>query len=411
MSFSSILLNGRKVALEVSHSEVFKTEELLPLKWDAIRRKLLESGAEQRDRLVDITVAETGYSRVDSEEMVEGLLAFLEKFEPANYGSCTIRGALPDRSLTVSSQPIGTILGICPQNAFAYLATVVALNGIAAGNRVVLRSSNRTPSIAEWLANLFEGIEGISIISGSAEDLLHAFCKSEGGGLFHYFGSSGRLPSLSKQCAKHGKIFLGDGEGNTWAFVDQSADPARAASLLVAGAVRYNGETCTSVNGAIIHPDLYEEVKSHVLRLSPKSDYTLKHESQIKMISKSRGHVLRDQGLVLIDRPRSDSRLVRQGIFGAALWLMPGDEALLRAMWLKNEYPLCFAFFGSTGGERFCNLPNLARLVINGDPSIEDPLEPWGGYGRSGTSRVEEWHYKYRRPLQIDSPHPLNDAK
>ena len=52
----------------------------------------------------------------------------------------------------------------------------------------------------------------------------------------------------------------------------------------------------------------------------------------------------------------------------------------------------------------WADLPNLARLVVNGDPSQEHIFEPWGGYPASGANPVDHWPSKYQRLVQIDGP-------
>jgi len=49
-------------------------------------------------------------------------------------------------------------------------------------------------------------------------------------------------------------------------------------------------------------------------------------------------------------------------------------------------------------------MPNLARLVVNGDPSVEYMYEPWGGYPATGANTVSHWHRKYLRSVQVVSP-------
>ena len=49
-------------------------------------------------------------------------------------------------------------------------------------------------------------------------------------------------------------------------------------------------------------------------------------------------------------------------------------------------------------------MPNLARLVVNGDPCVEYIYEPWGGYPATGTNTVSHWHRKYLRSVQVVSP-------
>jgi hypothetical protein len=85
--------------------------------------------------------------------------------------------------------------------------------------------------------------------------------------------------------------------------------------------------------------------------------------------------------------------------------MAPGDASDFRQLWKVNRFPLCAAVLGKTvDAEEWVRLGNLARLVVNGDPSLEDPLEPWGGYPSTGNNPVSGWYEKYRRQVQIDRP-------
>ena len=108
----------------------------------------------------------------------------------------------------------------------------------------------------------------------------------------------------------------------------------------------------------------------------------------------------------LAAEPREDSELVSHGFFGAALWLAPGDIDRFAALWRRNRYPLCAGVLTRSGDpQRYLHgLPGVARLVVNGDPSVEYMYEPWGGYPASGANAVSYWHRKYLRTVQVDCP-------
>ena len=110
----------------------------------------------------------------------------------------------------------------------------------------------------------------------------------------------------------------------------------------------------------------------------------------------------------LVERPDPTSDLVREGLFGPALWIAPGERDEFAEWWLNNRFPLCAGVFSPTPEASWWQhrLPNLARLCINGDPSLEYPFEPWGGYPASGVNPVGTWREKYLRVLQIDAPVP-----
>lgn len=68
------------------------------------------------------------------------------------------------------------------------------------------------------------------------------------------------------------------------------------------------------------------------------------------------------------------------------------------------QYPLCAGVLSASAEAPWwlARLPNVARLTVNGDPSIEDVFAPWGGYPGSGANPVGPWHEKYQRTVQVD---------
>lgn len=389
--------------------------------------KILADGIEsRRAQFVRATRLETGFSHQDCEELIEGALAYAQAFAthlatqiaPRNEGFVS-----NGRRLALVEVPYGTIAVILPNNAFLPLALACLLSALRAGNRVILRAPTQSARSASLLAEILEGTPEIapyvSVAICSAPDFVDWFMASPGAGLLHFFGSSRRAAELVARGFDAGKSVLIDGEGNVWAYVDGSVDIDQSAKLLVDGAFRYNGQTCTSINGAIVHPALFDEVVTRIV-----DQVGSLHESQIgpvfnerqaawclDRVEQSGGEILvggkRNGAYVsstVVSSPDPNSDLVREGVFGPALWLAKGDEAEFASRWQHNRYPLCAAILQEPAklSEWASRLPGVARLVLNGDPSIEDPFEYWGGYPPAGQNPVSAWPAKYRRTVQID---------
>ncbi len=380
---------------------------------------------------------ETAFSSADCDEMVEGTLQYLEGFAdyylevkaptPArlsypSHGTC--------RKIALKTCPWGTIAVMLPQNALLLISVVCILNAFITGNRVALRSppqSARTAALlgrAVWLADPPQG--QVSIVLAKGREFLEAAYACETPTLVHYLGASQFGGDILKNAFENKKTALIDGSGNTWVWVGELSDPAQVAATLTAGATRYNGQTCTSINGAVIHPSLYDEVCAQLqekwsemhagdtLLGAPIGGLFDEKQAQFccDLIATSGGKVLcgghRAGNLLaptLIQNPSPQSDLVKEGIFGPVLWLRAGTEEDFVAQWPTNSYPLCAGVFDAPGKEEWwlARLPNIARLVFNGDPSIEHIYEPWGGYPGSGANSVSYWHQKYQRTVSLDA--------
>jgi acyl-CoA reductase-like NAD-dependent aldehyde dehydrogenase len=380
---------------------------------------------------------ETAFVRADCTEVLDGALEYVREF-PGYWERCVRPAvALPPYELEGATRQIhlvccawGTVAVILPQNAFLILAVTTLLNALAAGNRVILRAPLQSARSAALLSVALEQAEppdqAVSLVLSPARELLAALYRAPEPSLIHYFGSSRHAPPLLAEAFEHGKAALIDGEGNGWVWVGEDAAVAASVERLTAGALRYNGQTCTSINGAIIHPAIYRAVCDRLIEkwLGLKAGNPLagvvdvgplfderQAEACEQQIRESGGQILcggsRRENLLpptLVEKPRPDSALVTEGLFGPALWIAPGDAATFHHLWRQNRYPLCAGVLSPAAeAAAWAQLPNLARLVMNGDPSLEHVFEPWGGYPASGLDPVDHWPSKYQRRVQVDT--------
>lgn len=386
---------------------------------------------------------ETGFSRADCHELQSGTLEYIQGFEEYRQ-STTMPLAAPlkyfdvaqERHIHLTHQPWGTIAIVLPQNATVLVGVVALLNALATGNRIILRPPLQCARSAALLGGAIKRAAFtaspwvqslVSVVMTRARPFLQEVCAAPLPALIHYMGSSDHVPSLLADAWAGGKSVIADGTGNTWVWVGPDTPVDEAVQVLCAGALRYNGQTCTSINGALIHPTIYESVRERLvahwqtLRNSALPDAIASigpvfDEKQAlwceEQTAKSGGTILcggnRQGNLLpplLLEHPNPDSSLVRDGIFGPALWISRGDEDTFKTWWTGNRYPLCAGVLGVAPDDDHAAswpLRNLARLVVNGDPSVEHIYEPWGGYAASGSNGVGAWLHKYRRTISLD---------
>ncbi len=259
-------------------------------------------------------------------------------------------------------------------------------------------------------------------------DFVRALRASSLPHLLHYMGSSRHAPSLMADSFEHGSPTIIDGEGNVWVWVGEDADPRQVAEVLTRGAVRYNGQSCTSVNGAIIHPAIYSALRERLIeswKAQPSGDPTARDvhigplqdsaqcewcqkrirecEGQIWCGGEIEGNLLQP---ALVENPSPDSELVTSGLFGPALWIRAGTAEDFIGLWSRNRFELCAAILSpsATSSWWLRHLPRAARVVFNGDPSVEHIFEPWGGYPASSANTVSVWAEKYQRVVAVDAP-------
>lgn len=424
---------------------LLQTPPAAPLTHDALRdfaARLDLALTALAPQLLETIQHETGFVARDCAELVEGSLDYLRAFPQllADIDAASAQPApqvyqLPDasqRQIRLIRSAWGSVAVILPQNAFLLIALTTMLNALATGNRVILRAPQQSARSAALLTAALQAAEApagsVSVVLARAREFIDGVCRAPQPGLIHYMGSSQHAPQLVADAFRWGKTALIDGSGNGWIWVDADVDADQAAELLTAGALRYNGQTCTSINGALIHPALYPALRERLTqrwsRLRVGNPATadvdvgpLFDEAQAawceQQLKSGGGRVLcggeRRANLLqptLIDAPALDSSLVREGLFGSGMWIAPGDRDAFTALWPHNRYPLCAAALSTDPDPAWwaARLPNAARLLFNGDPSIEYIFEPWGGYPASSLNRVSLWSEKYQRVTSIDAP-------
>ncbi|HEX8464829.1 MAG TPA: aldehyde dehydrogenase family protein [Abditibacterium sp.] len=403
----------------------------------AFAQRLFHAIQELEKALREAMRLETAFSASDCDELMEGTRHYLARFAEY-YASATPTESLlqrydcgsSEREIRLQPGAWGTVSVLLPQNALLFLAVVCVVNALVAGNRVVLRFPLQGARTAALLATAIVQAkpprESVAVIVAKGREFLEAAYAGPHPNLIHYLGASEFGGDILKMAFEGGKPALIDGSGNGWIWVSDSTDPQHAAQLLTHGATRYNGQTCTSINGAVIHPAIYAQVRDLLQKQWQQLSRDATQEASIgplfdakqaafcqERCQSSGGQILcgghaQDNYLepTLVENPRTDSDLVQNGVFGPVLWLRPGTEADFVALWPSNRYPLCAAVLDSGAEEQWwlSRLPNVARLVLNGDPSLEYIYEPWGGYPPSGANVVGLWHRKYQRTVSVDAP-------
>lgn len=381
---------------------------------------------------------ETGFIGRDCDELLQGTLQYVRGFKQVWEKSASLateslryHHGLQERRIRLVCVPWGTVAVILPQNAFLLVAVTALLNGLVTGNRVILRAPQQSARSAALLAAAIYRAEApqraASVVLAKARPFIEALCRSHEGVLIHYMGGSSHAPHILSDAFEAGKQVCIDGSGNCWVWIGADMPVDAAVDILTHGALRYNGQTCTSINGALIDPLIYLDVRETLaerwrsLRVGdPATEVDvgpLFDQSQaewcVRQTHNSGGRIVcggshRSNMFepTLVDQPDPASSLVREGLFGGGLWLAPGGRDDFVSLWRTNRYPLCAGVLSPSADAAWWSmrLPNTARLVLNGDPSVEYTFEPWGGYPSSGLNPVGVWHEKYQRIVSIDEP-------
>jgi acyl-CoA reductase-like NAD-dependent aldehyde dehydrogenase len=393
---------------------------------------------QERSRMIELTLLETGFPLEQCAETVDGAIEYLQYFDrhvrdqqalslrvPHSYASVAVR------EMRLLRRPYRRIAAMVPQNASLTLGVTIIASALHAGAAVLLRPSLQCGVSGELLAGLVEASQppGSSVLirNSLAREFLAAACVTDEIELIHYIGSNRHALDVFQEAFAADKVCLLDGQGNGMVYVDRSFPVEEAARLIVSGATRYNGETCTSINGVLVDEFVYPELRDAVvaeMRTLQVGD-PRRSDTQIgPLFSEKQAEELLASLKIGAERMlcggertgayclptiaegvRDRSTLVREGLFGPALWLQSIERGTLPSWLRANRFPLSDTALAHDEAQvdLLVTHSRAARICINVDPSIESVFEPWGGYPGSGLNPVSAWPDKYRRVYQLDA--------
>lgn len=405
--------------------------------------RLKDQFLRHQNDFLEKTILETGFITRDSREMVEGVIEFLSDFETyVKEGQTEERlirhsySTKSHRNIRITYRPFQCIAAIVPQNASLSLSITIIAAALYAGTKVILRPSLQCASTGALLSEIVLKSDPpescITIVNSLAADFLDACYSSVPVDLIHYIGSNQHaLPVFTKAFAA-GKNCILDGQGNGILYMDDTFPIEEAVRIITSGATRYNGETCTSVNGVLIKDTVYPDVRAALiesfnkLRVGHPLDQNMQigplfSEKQASGLRKNLqaspalhtlcgGHV---EGAyfapAIIEGVDLRDPIAREGFFGPAIWIQSIQEDTVWNWLRENRFPLSDTVLSTNRDliRDFAKNSKAARICVNEDPSVESMFEPWGGYPPSGFNPVSIWTEKYRQAFQLDGK--LND--
>lgn len=391
----------------------------------------------ERDEFLRRTILETGFVTRDATEIVDGAIEFLGDFAVhVHEGAETPQvyrhsySSRSHRDMRIVERPYRCVAAIVPQNASLTLSIIILASALYAGSKVLMRPSLQNASTGGMLARALARSEppggSVAFVNSLASDFLEACYASEHVDLIHYIGSNRYALEVFRRAFAAGKTCLIDGQGNGLLYVDEGFPCEEAVALITEAATRYNGETCTSVNGVLVEESQFEAVRDALTgrfgKLRAGSPFIVETDvgplfseeqaADLRLTLEGAGARVLCGGAVegafftpaVVAEVDPTDPLVREGFLGPAVWVHP---VRLDALWdwlRANRFPLSDTILSRRREviRAFATNSKAARICVNEDPSIESMFEPWGGYPPSGHNPVTVWTRKYRQAYQLD---------
>ncbi|MEU8236708.1 aldehyde dehydrogenase family protein [Actinoplanes missouriensis] len=310
-------------------------------------------------------------------------------------------------------QPFGVVGVIGPWN-YPIVTPVGPISGaLAAGNTVVLKPSEYTPVVGQWLADTFaevvpehpvlQAVHGLGDVGG-------ALCRS-GVGKIAFTGSTATGKKVMAACAENLVPVVIEAGGKDALIVDADADVDAAAEAAVWGAMTNAGQTCIGIERVYAVAPVYDRFVEAVVEKAGKlrTGEEIGPITMPKQLDIIRDHIedaLAQGGravlggasavqapyvspTVLVDVPETSSE-IREETFGPTLTITKvrdADEAVAKAN--DTAYGLGGAVFGKRNAIRIARRLRSGMVAVNGTLAFVGMGNlPFGGVGESGFGRI-----------------------
>ncbi len=243
-------------------ADAMSTEDLaLP---STVRHDLLQAAAvrlaERSSTFAGLIVSEAGICRKDAEREVQRAIENLRV--AAEEAERLIGECIPIPSRSVGSrrvaftlcEPVGTVAAITPFNRPLNQVVVKVAPALAAGNRIIVKPSEKTPLSAFAFADLLYEVGvpkwAVAVVAGKPGEIGPALCGAPTTDMVTFTGSVATGRAVAR--AAGGKKLLLELGGNDPLILLDDGDPEIAAELTLRGAFASAGQSCRGIKRVIV---------------------------------------------------------------------------------------------------------------------------------------------------------------
>ena len=378
-----------------------------------------------RDALAEALSREHGKTHEDARGDVQRGLEVIEFCIGAPHllkGEYT-DGAGPGIDMYSMRQPLGVVAGITPFNFPAMIPLWKMGPALAAGNAMILKPSERDPSVPLMLAELCReaGLpDGVLQVVNGDKEAVDAILDSETVQAVGFVGSTPIAQYIYERAAASGKRAQCFGGAKNHMIVMPDADMDQAADALLGAGYGAAGERCMAISVAVpVGEETADRLiaklrpKVEALRVGPWHDASADYGPVVTAAAKASIERLVESGLEagaelvvdgrgmtapqgyedgfwvgphLFDRVTPDMDIYRKEIFGPVLSTVRAqsyDEALALAM--DHEYGNGTAIFTRDGdaARDFAARVNVGMVGVNVPIPVPLAYHTFGGWKRS----------------------------
>jgi acyl-CoA reductase-like NAD-dependent aldehyde dehydrogenase len=307
--------------------------------------------------------------------------------------------------------PVGVVGVIGPWNYPVFTPMGSIAYALAAGNAVVYKPSEYTPSVGKLFVDAFAEVVPeqpvLQLVTGLGETGA-ALCRA-GVGKIAFTGSTRTGKKVMAACAETLTPVLMECGGKDAMIVDDDADVAKAAEHALWGGMANAGQTCIGIERVYVTEKSYDgfvaALKDKVAGVEAGRSYgNITMPSQVDIIRDHIADALAQGGTavagghidgtlveptILLDTPEH-SRAVQEETFGPTLTVTKvrtADEAVDLAN--ATSYGLAGAVYSKRRGMELARKLRAGMTSINAVQAFAGiPSLPFGGVGESGFGRI-----------------------
>ena len=389
-----------------------------------LMRRFANEVRKEQDPFAQLIARETGKPLWEARTEVEAVIAKVEISIRAYHertGQRKLDSALQGTS-ALRHKPHGVMAVLGPYNFPAHLPNGHIVPALIAGNAVILKPSEKTPAVGEFLMTLFNraGVPAalVQVLHGGPEEG-KALVAHDGVDGVLFTGSAQVGIAINRKLASNpGKVVALEMGGNNPIVVWDTPKVADAAILVVQSAFTTAGQRCTAARRLIVKSSMYDAVVDEVKRLTdrivigapfdepaPFMGPVIDNDAADKL-TESFLYFLSNGGKAIshMQRPRGDLPFLTPGmvdttamaerpdveLFGPLLQIVRVDD-LDQAIAEANatRFGLSASLVGGTPQEYNRFWANIRAGIVNWNRPTNgaSSAAPFGGVGLSGNHR------------------------
>jgi acyl-CoA reductase-like NAD-dependent aldehyde dehydrogenase len=271
------------------------------------------------------------------------------------------------------------------------------------------------------LANLVQTQfpERITLWGGSVRAVIQALLQAGTLDLLYFLGSSGPFESISAAAARSGVTLFYEGQGNGVLIAGYdltgSTDIHRVASLVVESKVFCNGEMCSSPNVLAVPEACLADYQTAIVEAVAALDRrpSIPHRAAAildRVLAEGAGSLAvppgeEGTGPMFVSVTSAEVAMDHE-LFAPAAFLLPySDPQRLVTQIAQHRFNLQLTVMTREAAlfESILAGTRHARYCWNMFPVDQDLRLPWGNYGKSGYSPLEEIATKVFRPVLVEA--------